>query len=68
VAQTAPASAVADGLAGAFRSDATPPFAQMLAQLFERSPAPQRSNILNTLIGVLEQAFKHHANGCLRPS
>jgi hypothetical protein len=34
VAQAAPPSDVADGLAAAFRSDATPPFAQMLAQLF----------------------------------
>ena len=51
--QAAPASVVADGLAAAFRSEATPPFAQMLAQLFGRSPGPQQSNTLNALISVL---------------
>jgi hypothetical protein len=51
--QTAPPSAVADGLAAAFRSDATPPFGQMLGQLFGQSNGQQRAGILNTLIATL---------------
>ena len=51
--QAAPPSTVADGLAAAFRSDQTPPFAQMLAQLFAQSGGQQRAGILNTLIATL---------------
>lgn len=52
-AQAAPQSAIADGLAAAFRSDQTPPFNQMLGQLFGQSNGQQRAGILNTLIGTL---------------
>ncbi|MGB8509890.1 MAG: hypothetical protein WCD76_16030 [Pyrinomonadaceae bacterium] len=52
-AQAAPQSAVADGLSAAFRSDQTPPFGQMLGQLFGQSNGTQRASILNTLIGAL---------------
>jgi hypothetical protein len=52
-AQAAPQSAVADGLAAAFRSDQTPPFGNMLGQLFGQSNGTQRASILNTLIGAL---------------
>lgn len=51
--QAAPPSALSDGLAAAFRSDQTPPFAQMLGQLFGQSNGPQRASILNTLIATL---------------
>lgn len=51
--QAAPQSAIADGLAAAFRSDQTPPFGQMAAQLFGQSSGPQRAGILNTLISTL---------------
>ena len=34
VAQNAPPEAVSDGLAAAFHSDSTPPFGQMVGQLF----------------------------------
>ena len=51
--QHAPASAVSDGLAEAFRSDQTPPFANMLSELFRRSPATQKTSVLNTLVTVL---------------
>ncbi len=51
--QAAPPAAVADGLAAAFRSDATPPFGQMLGQLFGQSTGQQRAGILNTLIATL---------------
>lgn len=51
--QAAPNSAIADGLAAAFRSNETPPFAQMLSQLFSQSGGPQRAGILNTLIAAI---------------
>ena len=53
VAQTAPHSAIADGLAEAFRSDQTPAFGQMAAQLFSQSNGDQRAGILNTLISAV---------------
>ena len=53
LAQTAPRSALADGLAAAFRSEQTPPFAQMAAQLFSRSSGQQRASILNTLMAAV---------------
>jgi len=52
-ARTAPQSAVAEGLSAAFRSDQTPPFGQMLGQLFGQSNGQQRAGILNTLISAL---------------
>ena len=52
-AQNAPPSAVADGLAAAFRSEETPPFPSMVSQLFDRSDGQQRAGILNTLIRTL---------------
>ncbi len=52
-AQAAPPSAMADGLAAAFRSNQTPPFGQMLGGLFGQSSGTQRAGILNTLIATL---------------
>ena len=52
-AQAAPQSAMADGLAAAFRSDQTPPFGNMVAQLFGQSNGHQRASILNTLIAAV---------------
>jgi hypothetical protein len=56
LSQVAPREAVADGLAAAFRSDATPPFPQMLGQMFGRSAGPQRASILNTLMATVGPA------------
>ncbi|MFL6230434.1 MAG: hypothetical protein ACJ741_16810 [Pyrinomonadaceae bacterium] len=69
-AQAAPQSAVADGLAAAFRSNDTPPFPQMLGQLFGQSNGQQRAGILNTLISavgptVLAQIMARHGGGGL---
>jgi hypothetical protein len=50
LAQNAPPSALADGLAAAFRSDQTPDFGQMAANLFSNSGGQQRAGILNTLL------------------
>lgn len=51
-AQAAPRSAMADGLAAAFRSDQTPPFPQMIGQLFGQSSGYQRAGLLGTLISA----------------
>ena len=53
VAQNAPPSNLASGLADAFRSDQTPPFAQMLSTMFSNSNGEQRAGILNHLLGAV---------------
>ncbi len=61
VAQAAPPASLAGGLAAMFQSDQTPPFAQMVGQLFGQSNGTQRASLLNTLLssgaasGVLAQ-------------
>jgi hypothetical protein len=50
VAQGAPQSHLAGGLADAFRSNETPPFSQMLGTLFGNSNGQQRAGILNQLL------------------
>ena len=61
VARVAAPSDLASGLAAMFHSDQTPPFAQMIGQLFSNSNGPQRANLLNTLLssgaapGILSQ-------------
>jgi hypothetical protein len=57
LSRLAPSAQVSEGLAEAFRSHQTPPFASMLSQLFERSPSNQKSNVLNTLIATLGPAL-----------
>ena len=49
-AQAAPRETVAQGVIQALRSDATPPFPQMLAQMFGNSNPDQRADMLNQLI------------------
>src|SRR5947209_16257097 len=49
VAQAAPANDLAGGIASMFRSDQTPPFGQMVGQLFGNSNPSQRANLLNML-------------------
>lgn len=64
VAQSAPAPALADGLASMFRSNQTQPFAQMIGQLFSNSNGVQRAGLLNTLLsssggsGVVSQLLQ----------
>lgn len=50
VSQHAPPSAIAPGLADAFRSDKTPPFGNMVSSMFGQSNGEQRAGILNQLI------------------
>jgi hypothetical protein len=53
VATRAPQPQIADGLATAFRSDKTPPFADMLGRMFGQASGQQRAGLLNTLIEAL---------------
>lgn len=57
VAQHAPSTAVASGVTQAFRSDQTPPFAQMVGQLFGRSDPNQRAGLLNQLLAHVSPAM-----------
>lgn len=51
VASTASSDHVAGGLAEAFKSDQTPPFAEMVAKLFSQSNGEQRAGLINQLLG-----------------
>lgn len=42
-----------NGIAAAFRSDATPPFGQMVGNLFDRSNPQQQAGVLNQLVQSL---------------
>jgi hypothetical protein len=50
VAQAAPRAAMAQGVTEALRSDQTPPFPQMVSQLFDKSDSTQRAGMLNQLL------------------
>ena len=50
VAQAAPQPALSDGLAAAFRSDETPEFGQMTANLFNNSDPQQQAGLLSTIL------------------
>lgn len=51
VAQNAPRGELAQGIASALRSDQTPPFPQMVSQLFGQSNPDQRAGMLDRLLG-----------------
>lgn len=53
VAQNASTTDLAQGVTQAFRSDETPPFPQMVGQLFGNSDGSQRAGMLNQLLGAL---------------
>ena len=53
VARSAPPQVLQDGVADAFRSDQTPPFGQMVGQLFGQSNPQQQAGVLNQLLGAL---------------
>ena len=53
VAQHAPSEVVSEGLADAFRADQTPPFGDMVAQLFQRSDPEQRAGLLNLFVSTV---------------
>ncbi|WP_420475334.1 hypothetical protein [Noviherbaspirillum sp. ST9] len=56
VAQSSPNDDLADGLSEAFRSDQTPPFPNMVGQLFGQADTHQRAGMMNQLLGALGPA------------
>jgi hypothetical protein len=52
VSQAVPQSSLAEALGAAFRSDQTPPFAQMAAQMFGGANGSQQASVLNTLLAA----------------
>jgi hypothetical protein len=50
VARTAPSEVLGQGVADAFRADSTPPFADMVAQMFGKSNPQQQAGVLNQLL------------------
>ena len=53
VAQHAPADLMSQGVAEAFRSDQTPPFAQMVGSLFGQSSGSQQAGMLNQILSTV---------------
>lgn len=53
VANTVPQSTLADGISHAFKSDQTPPFEQMVSNLFGQSNPDQKAGLLNQILGAL---------------
>jgi hypothetical protein len=53
VAQEAPRETLAQGVTQALRSDQTPPFPQMVGQLFSQGNPDQRAGMLNQLLGSI---------------
>lgn len=52
VAAAAPKSVLAQALSAAFRSDATPAFGDLAAQLFSNSNGEQRASVLSSLLAA----------------
>ena len=66
VANHAPADLFGQGVAAAFRSDQTPPFPQMAAQLFGQSNGSQQAGMLNQILSAVgPMAFASIAGGAL---
>src|SRR4029077_11528378 len=53
VAQAAPPSVLAEGLAAALNSDKTPAFGQMLSTLFNNSTGDQKAGMMNQLLSFV---------------
>lgn len=53
VTQTAPRETVAQGVTQALRSDQTPPFPQMISQMFGQGDPNQRAGMLNHLLSSI---------------
>lgn len=53
VAGAAPPDIVGRGLGDAFRADSTPPFGQMVGQMFGQSSPQQQAGVLNQLLRSL---------------
>jgi hypothetical protein len=57
VAEAAPTSTIAEGLAAAFRSNQTPAFADLVSSLFANSNGAQKAGLLNELMGSVNPAM-----------
>ena len=53
VARSVDAGTLAQGIAAALRSDDTPPFSQLVSQLFESGSGDQKLAMLNTLLSAV---------------
>lgn len=53
VARSAPSDVVGQGVADAFKSDNTPPFGEMVGQLFGRSTPQQQAGAVNQMLGSI---------------
>jgi hypothetical protein len=56
VAQTVDTGTLAQGIAAAMRSDQTPPFAQLVSQLFAAGSSDQKAAMLSTLLSSISPA------------
>src|SRR5262245_7789323 len=56
VVETAPKDVVTNGIAGMFKSGDTPPFADMISNLFAQSNQSQRAGLLSHLLSVVPPA------------
>ena len=56
LAQSAPTSVIAEGLAAAFKSDKTPAFGQMVSTMFTNSNGDQKVGMLNQLLSSVNPA------------
>lgn len=65
LAQGLPNEDIGSGVAEAFRSDQTPPFPQMVGQMFGSSDAHQRAGMLNQLIAGLSPGLLASLGGGL---
>ena len=65
VAHEAGPDALQDGIAEAFRSDSTPPFEEMVAQLFDGSDPRVRAGLLDNLLAGLKPAAVGSVGGGL---
>src|SRR5215472_1691671 len=53
-ARNVPPETLAEGIGHAFQSNQTPPFHQMVSQLFANGNPQQRTGLLNTLLSAVE--------------
>ncbi len=53
VANAAPSDVTAKGVEQAFRSDQTPPFAEMISSLFNHADDSRKAGLLNRLLGAM---------------
>ena len=63
VAQQVPPQALGQGIAAAFRSEATPPFGQSVGSLFSQSNPTQQAGVLNQLVQSLGSGALTGATG-----